>query len=206
MKKDEYGQMMKYMTRPATGSSLKPKPIKSNVSETSSKKSSNRIDQDSKPGRARFIVNPITHQYENTDYSIQQSIDKHTEFSPAQKAAFTEFYSKDDRIADEARELQKEKKLMGYLENVKSGKYNINNDTKTLKKLSGYQPHKRVAAATNFYPTIAMPAIDLAPLVADIDAAEQQITDRKKYEQTIINPDASEGIAGILINKNRRKI
>jgi len=51
-----------------------------------------------------------------------------------------------------------------------------------------------------------MPAIDLAPLVADIDAAEQQITDRKKYEQTIINPDASEGIAGILINKNRRKI
>ena len=151
-------------------------------------------------------MNPVTHQYENTDYSIQQSIDKHTEFSPAQKAAFTEFYSKDDRIADEARELQKEKKLMGYLENVKSGKYNINNDTKTLKKLSGYQPHKRVAAAANFYPTVAIPEFNLAPLVEDLDTAEQQITARKKYEQTIINPDANEGIAGILINKNRRKI
>ena len=95
---------------------------------------------------------------------------------------------------------------MGYLDNVKSGKYNINNDTKTLKKLSGYQPHKRVAAAANFYPTVAIPEFNLAPLVEDLDTAEQQITARKKYEQTIINPDANEGIAGILINKNRRKI
>jgi len=195
MKISELRKAQKYLTSSATDK-VKPN-SKPNVKSS---------EQDSKPARFNFIVNPATGNYENTAYSIQQSIDKHTEFSPAQKAAFTEFYSKDDRIADEARELQKEKKLMGYLDNVKSGKYNINNDTKTLKKLSGYQPHKRVAAPGNFYPTVAIPEFNLAPLVEDLDTAEQQITARKKYEQTIINPDASEGIAGILINKNRRKI
>jgi len=195
MKISELRKAQKYLTSSATD---KVKP--------NSKPDVKSSEQDSKPARFNFIVSPATGNYENTAYSIQQSIDKHTEFSPAQKAAFTEFYSKDDRIADEARELQKEKKLMGYLDNVKSGKYNINNDTKTLKKLSGYQPHKRVAAPGNFYPTVAIPEFNLAPLVEDLDTAEQQITARKKYEQTIINPDASEGIAGILINKNRRKI
>ena len=171
MKISELRKAQKYLTSSATD---KVKP--------NSKPDVKSSEQDSKPARFNFIVNPVTGNYENTAYSIQQSIDKHTEFSPAQKAAFTEFYSKDDRIADEAKELQKEKKL------------------------SGYQPHKRVAAAANFYPTVAIPEFNLAPLVEDLDTAEQQITARKKYEQTIINPDANEGIAGILINKNRRKI
>ena len=100
------------------------------------------------------------------------------------------FYGYGDRIA------QKQNKLLDYIDKVKA------NDTKTLRMINEYQP--KTPEVTKKISAQIIPQIDLPSMNIDFEALQTD-TDRKKYEQSIVNPASKEGIAGLL-NINNRKI
>ena len=190
MKVSELRQAMKHLTSSATD---KVKP--------NSKPDVKSSEQDSKPARLKFIVNPVTREYENTDYVENKFENKvlktvNEDLDEAKRNAFMEFYGYGDRIAQKSEQLQKDKKLLDYIDKVKA------NDTKTLRMINEYQP--KTPEVTKKISAQIIPQIDLPSMNIDFEALQTD-TDRKKYEQSIVNPASKEGIAGLL-NINNRKI
>ena len=175
MKVSELRQAMKHLTSSATD---KVKP--------NSKPDVKSSEQDSKPARLKFIVNPVTGEYENTDYVENKFENKvlktvNEDLDEAKRNAFMEFYGYGDRIAQKSEQLQKDK---------------------TLRMINEYQP--KTPEVTKKISAQIIPQIDLPSMNIDFEALQTD-TDRKKYEQSIVNPASKEGIAGLL-NINNRKI
>jgi len=109
MKVSEHNQAMKFMTRP-DGEKTTFKPTRANMMKD-------------------IIVNPLTRDYENTAYSIEDSFKKHIE--PQTLSEIEKYYSKGDRIAQKGDELLKKKekikedKLLKYVDDIKNGDYLI---------------------------------------------------------------------------------
>tara|TARA_R110002074_G_C12421579_1_gene655980 strand:+ start:280 stop:825 length:546 start_codon:yes stop_codon:yes gene_type:complete len=181
MKVSEYRQAMKYLTSSATDKVKSPTSSVAN-SKTVTKPSVTN-GQVSKPARARFIVNPVTGEYENVNAPTKEEI------NTAKRDEFMKFYGYGDRIA------QKQNKLLDYIDKVKA------NDTKTLRMINEYQPLKKPKQVVK--KIFSEQQLDLTPIVRDIYALEEAQTPREKYEQSIANPDTFAGIAGLLPIKRR---
>jgi len=119
MKFSELHQAQEYLTSSATDE----------VKPNSKPDVKSSAVQDSKPARANImkdiIVNPLTRDYENKAYSINDSFKKHV--APETLSEIEKYYSEGDRIAQKGDELakQKEDKLLKYVDDIKNGDYHI---------------------------------------------------------------------------------